>query len=45
MSSSNLNALDFRACTVRERAGKIYQIYALDAYVKIKSATSAIKEI
>ncbi|WP_297965689.1 hypothetical protein [uncultured Campylobacter sp.] len=41
MARSNLNALDFRACAVRERARKIYQIYALDACVKIKSAPSA----
>ncbi|WP_314068544.1 hypothetical protein [Campylobacter showae] len=41
MARSNLDALDFLAYTSRELARKIYQIYALDACVKIKSAPSA----
>nr|WP_314472227.1 hypothetical protein [uncultured Campylobacter sp.] len=41
MSRSNLNALDFRACTTLESPCKIYQIYALGACVKIKPTPSA----
>ncbi|EET79924.1 hypothetical protein CAMSH0001_0421 [Campylobacter showae RM3277] len=45
MARSNLNAQYFWACTARERARKIYQIYALGTSVQIKPAPSASKEI
>ena len=45
MDMSNLSALAFGVCTAPESARKIYQIYAMGAFVKMKSATSAIKEI
>lgn len=45
MDRSNLISLTFEACTARESARKIYQIYAMGVSAQIKSALFASKEI
>jgi len=45
MDRSNLSAQYFWACTARESARKIYQIYAMGVSAQTNLAPSAIKEI